>query len=237
MQFLFSALLLVFFEVLTFRIVLTCCTPKPTFLHKKCSGVALGSLANFNCQKHLYFCRKCLTTNSCLIFTFLYCSLEAQKIFYSSIAKVLHFLCRCSALPLPNSCSSIATFLLANWLLFHWHISVHPTPNGYFVTSFATYLCPLCSSIANWLLFHCHISALPLLTGYFLPFPSLLFHCQLVALPLTNVCSSIANWLLFTFPLYALPLPNGCSSIATFLLFHCQLATFYLSPLCSFIAY
>ena len=168
MQFPFSALLLVFFEVLPFRIVLTCCTPKPTFLHKNYSGVALGSLANFNCLKQLYFCRKCLTTNSCLTFTFFYCSLEAQKIFYSSKAKVLHFLCRCSGLPLPNSCSSIATFLLANCLLFRWHISVHPTP--------------------KWLLcnFFCYISL-----------SSLLFHCQLVALQLPNGCSSIATFLLF----------------------------------------
>ena len=161
------------------------------------------SLANFDCLKQLYFCRKCLTTNSCLTFTFFYCSLEAQKIF-------LLFHCQSAALPLPEFCSSIAKFLL-----FHCHTSALPLPTG--CSSIATFLLtqrqmatlyllllliypPLCSSIANWLVF--------------------------VQREL-EFCSSIAKFLLFHCHTSALPLPNGCSSIATFLLFHCQLATFY----------
>ena len=125
MQFPFSALLLVFFKVLPFRNVLNCCTPKPSFLHKNCSGVALGSLANFGCLKQLNFCRKCLSTNSCLTFIFLLLSGSSKNHFtrplskcYASIAGVLLFHCQFPALPLPHFCSSIA-----KWLLFHCHIS------------------------------------------------------------------------------------------------------------------
>ena len=112
----------------------------------------LWGLANFDCLKQLYLCRKCLSTNSCLTFDFFYCSLEAKKAFYPSNAKyfastagVLLFHCQIPALPLPHFCSSFA-----NWLLFHCHIFAHPTPNGYFVP-FSTYLPP-------FLLFHCQLA-------------------------------------------------------------------------------
>ena len=168
MQFPFSALLLVFFEVLPFRIVLTCCTPKPTFLHKNCSGVALGSLANFNCLKQLYFCRKCLTTNSCLTFTFFLLLSRSSK-------NLLLFLCQSAALPLPVFCSSVAKILLFLCHVSACQLAALPLPH-------------FCSSNTQWLLcnFFCYISL-----------PSLLFHCQLVALPLPVGCSSIATFLLF----------------------------------------
>ena len=96
------------------------------------------------------------------------------------------------------------------------HVSAHPTPNGYFVPSFATYLPPpLCSSIAKFLLFHCHTSALPLPNGCSSIATFLLFHCQLATfypsiatflphlsgIPMPLFGSSIANWLVFALPL------------------------------------